>query len=247
MKISPDDQHLIEQYINGTLSAETRSVFEQRLSDEPELARELAAARLIQTELSDPNQLRLLQTLQQITAAPPRRPAGWFVAAILAICLLGGGWWWWTSHSAPASPAPEQPAAPVPVETRPQTAPVPEKTTPKPPIAALDPRRFDPNPSLEPLVGAQLRGGDMEVTFEGAPEVRKTANGWSVFDNRERSWKLNRPLRREPLSVTPEKTPDAYRFQQTIFLQTPPGRYYLLVTEKGSAEPLATNKTSLNE
>jgi anti-sigma factor RsiW len=177
----------IEAYLNDTLGPDQRRAFEQQLSTDAALRREVELHRRLQSDY-DPGRLELRAALRTVMEeplppdppGPSARGAGWgrWLALLGLITLIAWSVWQWRR------PAPEPPAATptqTPAASRPDSLPIatparPEKSpAPSQPIARADPARLEPNASLEAFVGAGLRSESAEV------RMTRPANGLRVL------------------------------------------------------------------
>lgn len=167
----------IEDYLADTLSAEDKAAFEQALQEDSELAAEVSLHRQLQAALSDPQEIALRQSLQEIstdfegnptstTAKKPFYQSIWFyiglIATLLIIYLIN------RNQNTP-SILPEVPAQDTilqeesidsntlsEVDTTPEEVPeeteptLPDNTPQEPAVTPVDP--FATNPSLETLL-----------------------------------------------------------------------------------------------
>ena len=84
-----DESELIERYLSDNLAEEEQMLFEKRLSEDPELQEMVNLHRLLFRELGDEQQLRLLNSLREITEKPYKKTFRPNVKqAVTAILLL---------------------------------------------------------------------------------------------------------------------------------------------------------------
>lgn len=180
------DQEKIEQYLAQGMSAQEREVFEQRLSNEPELSEALQLYQATQDFFSRRNpalEASLNQLGQRYIGHKPwyRR---WWLGILFGLVGVGATFYAWpllfpsqtesttlspqsedrlptdTSSLAPPAPeAPQKPSASENVETD-RDGSENEKdnsSTALPPIAQATPADYTPNPDLEELFNIQVR------------------------------------------------------------------------------------------
>lgn len=172
--------HLIEAYLDGSLSAEQRTAFEKNLQSDPELAARVALERELADALADSPENRLLHNLQNIAgrfdtpeslefeqppAASPEKTGIWpWIAGALLVVLVCFFAFFNPAQQNPPNQHPDAQPQPGGAQSVPQPAPdkTPEAPVQRPapePIAAA----FKKMPALEEQIGSRFRGGDFEL------------------------------------------------------------------------------------
>lgn len=263
---NPDESELIERYLSDNLAEEEQTLFEKRLSEDPELREMVNLHRLLFRELGDEQQLRLLKSLNEITEKPYnnifRRTIKQVIVAISL--LLACAWGIQYFMGSRSGHSPNRNVAPKPVI--PDMAPAIDtpKATPAPPIASLNPADFRPNPSLEGLVGTSIRGDESLRASFAKPEpttrllsrtgtVRVAIKGsilttdrivgdkdftLLVYSNREADFNAGKYLFSTQSVINPVST-DEFTFSASPAIKLKPGLYYIVLTETGFNEPVA--------
>jgi hypothetical protein len=191
---------MIESYLKGSLPENKRQEVERRMAADDAFREEVELHRALQEDYEDPARWRLREVLAEVmqatlpdgeapaaaTPGKPQRFRKWWFALPLVLLLCGGIWYFWkpaVPPAAPASPAIETPATPLP-EKQQDTPPAnEEKENPQPepkalpeqpkktaPIAEANPSDFEKNASMENLIGHFRSGEDMKVIIK-SPQI----------------------------------------------------------------------------
>ena len=259
---NPEESELIEKYLSDDLAKEERMLFEKRLSADQELLEMVYLHQTLLRELGDAKQLGLLNSLREITEKPYRKT---FIPnikqVVTAILLLLACIWCFLAYK-PGNSS-RQITAPEPVT--PDVAPVIDtpKITPATPLASLNPADFQPNPSLEGLVGTSFRGDEPVRAYFAKPEqasrllsrngaVRVTMKGsilttesivskdftLIVYSNRETDFNAGKYLFSTQTIIQPASDGE-FLFSTSPLIKLKPGLYYIVLTETGFSEPVA--------
>ncbi len=270
----------IEQYLADSLPEPARQAFELRLKADPGLEEELELHRLMQESAADPVKLALRRRLAGLSkehaldASRRHKFLLWsaavlIVAAGIAITLL------LSRPDAPppvAPPLPVQPEVPQPPAPSPSTSP---KAEPVPkdipsssgPIASVDPKDFEPNSVLDPLVDVQFRG---EMAFEfnldmpvnkhtlarrkdkatlrikgavlPADNIQIPLFNVQLFNNKPEDFFQDRPIYSRELPLLPSG--DTWVFDISPTLHLKPGLYYLVIALE-DGEPVAVRRVEV--
>lgn len=262
---NPDESELIERYLSDNLAEEEQTLFEKRLSEEPELQEMVNLHRLLFRELGDEQQLRLLNSLREITEKPYKKTFRLNVkqAVTAILLLLACVWCIWYFIASKSGNSTKQNATPEPVT--PDIAPVIDapKKTPATPLASLNPDDFRPNPSLDGLVGTSFRGdepvralfvtpeqasrlfsrnGTVRVNMKGSIQITDSivSKDFSLFvySNREADFNAGKYLFSTKTVIKPASD-GIFMFSNSPIIKLKPGLYYIVLTETGFSEPVA--------
>lgn len=194
---------LIERYLDGVLSDAEREAVERRMANEADFRAEVELHRALHTSLSDADNFRLRNALDDLLRDPPptddttnqgsasstllRWPQ--LVSIVVLIAVAGWFMWQWLSpdNKSLSSPIPQPPqdqtsdTTSTPEQKLPLDTPSSQPVRPKPnkPIAMADPADFKPNPVLEARIGDMVRGNGIgfELTSPAAGASFQLRNG----------------------------------------------------------------------
>lgn len=178
---NPNEQDLIEQYIDGTLSPTEREAVEARIASDEAFRAKVNLQRQLQQEFADAKKLQLRHLMADIvreTPTPPEPAKTMPYKTLIIIGLLLLGIWAVWQMSRPESPNPSVAPTPPGSQTPTQIAPKPVESpstppakTPPAPIALNNPAAFKPNPAFEARLG---NGG---IRNSDGPEATMTSPG----------------------------------------------------------------------
>ena len=273
-----DHKDHIDDYIAGNLAPDQLQVFEEAMAQDPELRKEVNLQRQIFDHFRDAGRQRLLSVIDEVTkensigkkesTQPPPNRFRWLKWFGLSVFLIAATWFIWRPSAVQEEYVPSKqegvfPPPPVPRET-PEEEPPAEtnelraNVEEKPPmeeglLAAVDPRDFAVNPSMESLMtGMRVDEVDIELTSPTFSESGfKSKKGRTtisfagiatglindglilqIFSNRD----INRPLQTYPIEIT-ETLEDKATFGSTFQLKLKPGLYYFsILTASDEAE-----------
>ncbi len=175
---NPDTNELIEQYLNGSLSAADRQAVEARLIADSSFKAEVELHRQLHAEFTDPYKLQLRDLLsdivQETPVPPPKDRFIRFKGLSIALLILMGAWlvWLWFSSTRGRTPLPsEQEEIQSPSSTKPVVISPAQDTPAKPlektlpPIAMADPAAFAANRVFEDRLESVIRstGGTVKM------------------------------------------------------------------------------------
>lgn len=295
----------IEQYLEGSLQGAEAKAFEESLQTDAELAAEVELHRKLQRELGDRQKMDLRLKLQQLSdnyqeeksEAKVRRLGTRYNLLLIAagVALAIGLLYWLLDSGDPTNPSndsiltEEQNQQP---EEVPQEIQVPEDqgiaqdepqdnepeeivpdNVPEAPQLA---NNFDPNPTLESLLGNADKSKDFE--FDLNVQDQKTSEGQTrfsldglaeaagfeageklqlaFFNNDENAYKNGQSILETDLGVkeSDEEPIEAFGKQYQIYdleydsaLNLQPGIYYYIIRKEGSNEPLYVGKIVVEE
>jgi hypothetical protein len=259
-----EESELIERYIANDLTEEERMLFEIRLSADDNLRELFRIHQLVDQELGDEKQLKLLNDLNDITSKPYNKGLSRVAkGAVAVVCLLVSAWCVRYMLTPPGTQTPVPESVPQPAEPLLPAKRDSATIAPNSPIAALNSSDFRPNPSLDGLIGTAVRGnGSIEASFvKPVPNTRLlTQSGYArlstegffrindetakqddirllVFSNRDTDFSAGKSL----LSMNPvikKDSNDDFLFSASVSTRLKPGLYYIVLTEAGFNEPI---------
>ncbi len=283
---------LIEDYLNNRLPEDRRRELEQRMEKDAEFRKEVELHRAMQEEFSDVRGWNLYASLQEIMQedeAPEivgspgdnkKQSRKWLWAIILCI-VAGMLFWYFSSISKPAMTNPTAPSPAIdaienlPKGNNPQEQKVEDKVVPtndpppqkspneKQQMASIDPKNFEPNPTMESYIhsggtlgtgraGVRMDKPQQTATFspnKGATQLQFTGRFYGLRPEKDNKYAFNIFDNKNSLDprliIALEPKADSSgeaSFKAAKKTRLAPGLYYYQIEHESSGAVLVTGK-----